>query len=66
MAESEEKLKNLLLKVKEENEKADLKLSIPKNEDHGNQSHHFMVNKWGKTGNSVRFHFLGLPNHSEW
>ena len=30
MAESEEELKSLLMKVKEESEKADLKLSIPK------------------------------------
>ena len=34
MAESEEELKSLLLRVKEENEKADLKLNIPKT-DHG-------------------------------
>ena len=35
MAESEEELKSLLMKVKEENEKADLKLNIQKNLDHG-------------------------------
>ena len=35
MAESEEKLKSLLMKVKEESEKAGLKLSIQKKEDHG-------------------------------
>ena len=35
MAENEEELKNLLMKVKEESEKAGLKLSIPKSEDHG-------------------------------
>ena len=39
MAESEE-LKNLLMKVKEESEKAGLKLNIQKNEDHSIQSHH--------------------------
>ena len=33
--ESKEELKNLLMKVKEESEKAGLKLSIPKSEDHG-------------------------------
>ena len=43
MAESEEKLKNLLMKVKEKSEKVDLKLS--KNKDHGIQSHHFMANR---------------------
>ena len=35
MAESEEELKNLLMNVKEESEKAGLKLNIQKNEDHG-------------------------------
>ena len=44
MAESEEELKSLLMKVKEESEKAGLKLNIKKNEDHGIQSHHFMAN----------------------
>ena len=43
MAESEEKLKNLLRKVKEESEKAGLKLNIQKNEGYGIWSHHFMV-----------------------
>ena len=52
MAESEEKLKSLLMKVKEESEKAGLKLSIQKSEDHGIQSHHFMANRWGNNGNS--------------
>ena len=45
MAESEEALKRLLMKVKEESEKADLKLSIQKNEDHGVWSCHFMANR---------------------
>ena len=35
IAENEEELKNLLMNVKEESEKAGLKLSIPKSEDHG-------------------------------
>ena len=47
-AESEEELKSLLMKVEEESEKADLK----KNKDHGIQSHHFMSNRWGNSGNS--------------
>ena len=42
MAEREEELKSLLMKVKEESEKADLKLNIQKT-DHGIQSHHFMA-----------------------
>ena len=45
MAESEEELKRLLMKVKEESEKAGLKLSIQKTKDHGIQSHHFMANR---------------------
>ena len=66
MAESEEELKNLLMKVKEESEKADLKLSIQKNEDQGIQSHYFMANRWGNNGNSDRLYFLGLQNHCGW
>ena len=50
MAESKEELKSLLMKVKEENEKAGLKLNIQKT-DHGIWSHHFMANKWGNNGN---------------
>ena len=58
MAESEEELKSLLMKVKEESEKVGLKHS--KNEDHVIQSHHFMANRRGKNGNSDRFYFPGL------
>ena len=54
MAESEEELKSLLMKVKEENEKAGLKPSIQKNKDHGIWSHHIMANRWGNNGNSDR------------
>ena len=50
MAESEEELKNLLIKVKEETEKASLKLNIQKT-DHGIWSRHFMANRWGNNGN---------------
>ena len=46
MAESEEELKSLLMKVKEGSEKSDLKLNIQKNKDHGIWSHHFMGNRW--------------------
>ena len=60
MAESEEELKSLLMKVKEESEKVDLKLKHSENEDHGIRSHHFMGNRWGNSGNSVRLYFLGL------
>ena len=44
MAESEEKLKSLLMKVKEESEKVGLK-QHSENEDHGIWSHHFMANR---------------------
>ena len=59
MAESEEELKSLLMKVKVETEKVGLKLNIQK--DHGIQSHHFMGNRWGNSGNSVRLYFGGAP-----
>ena len=57
MAESEEELKSLLMKVKEESEKAGLKLNIQKTKS---WSHHFMGNRQGNSGNSVRL-FLGAP-----
>ena len=69
MAESEEELKSLLMKVKEESEKAGLKLNIQKTEcfsDHGIWSHHLMGTRWGNSGNSVRLYFLGLQNHCRW
>ena len=63
MAESEEELKSLLMKVKEKSEKVELKAQHSENEDHGIQSHHFMGNRWGNTGNIVRLYFGGLQNH---
>jgi len=47
MAESEEELKSLLMKVKEESEKSWLKDQHSENEDHGIWSHHLMANRWG-------------------
>ena len=44
MEESEEELKSLLMKVKEESENSWLKTQHSKNEDHGIWSHHFMAN----------------------
>ena len=58
MAESEEELKSLLMKVKEESW---LKVQHSGNEDHGIWSHHFMGNRWGNSGNSVRFYFFWVP-----
>ena len=66
MAESEEELKSLFIKVKEESEKSWLKTQHSENEDHGIWSHHFMGNRWGNSGNSVRLHFWGLQNHYRW
>ena len=66
MAESEEELKSLLMKVKVESEKGWLKAQHSENEDHGIQSHHFMGNRWGNSGNSVRLYFSGLQNHCRW
>ena len=47
------------MKVKEESEKVGLKLNT-ENEDHGSWSQHFMGNRWGNSGNSVRRYFFGL------
>ena len=66
MAESEEELKSLLMKVKEESEKSYLKAQHSENEDHGIRSHHFMGNRWGNSGNSVRLYFSALQNHCRW
>ena len=54
MAESEEELKSLLMKVKEESEKVGLKLNIQGTKIMA--SHHFMANRWG---NSERLYFGG-------
>ena len=50
MAESEEELKSLLMKVKEESEKVGFKAQHSENEDHGIRSQHFMGNRWGNSG----------------
>ena len=57
MPESEEELKSLLMRVKEESEKSWLKAQHSENEDHGIQSHHFMGNTWRNSVNSVRLLF---------
>ena len=63
MAESEEVLKNVLMKVKEESEKADLKINNQKTKIMTSSPITFMANRWG---NSERLYFLGLPNHCRW
>ena len=53
MAESEEELKSLLMKVKEESEKVGLKLNIQKTKIVASSLiNHFMGNRWGISGNS--------------
>ena len=66
MAENEEEVKSLLMKEKEESETVGLKFNIQKNEDHGIWSHHFMGNRWGNSGNSVRLYIVGFQNHYRW
>ena len=53
---TEEELKSLLMKVKEESEKVGLRLNTQKTKK---RSHHFMANRWENSGNSVRLYFLG-------
>ena len=65
MAESEEELKILLMKVKEESEKVGLKLNIPKMKIMASGP----ITSWqadGETVESVRLYFLGLQNHCRW
>ena len=65
MAESKEELNSPWMKVKEESEKAGLKLNIQKIKD-GIRSHYFMGNRWGNNGNSERLYFPGFQNHCRW
>ena len=65
MAESEEELKSLLMKVKEESEKVGLKLNIQKNKIMASGP----ITSWeidGDSGNSVRLYFFGLQIHCRW
>ena len=64
ISESEEELKSLLMKVKEESEKVGLKLNIQKMKIM--VSGHFMGNRRGNSGNSIRLYFFGLQNHCRW
>ena len=65
MAESEEELKSLLMKVKEENEKVGLKLSIQKTKIMASSP----ITSWeidGETVERVADYFGGLQNHCRW
>ena len=52
MAESEEELKSLLMKVKEKSEKVGLKLNTQKTKIMTSGPNHFMATTWGNSGNS--------------
>ena len=62
MAESEEELKNLLMKLKEESEKVDLKLNIQKTKIMASGP----ITSWQIDGETVSLYFLGLQNHCRW
>ena len=57
MAESKEKLKSLLMKVKEESEKVDLKLNIQKTKIKASSPITSWQKRWGNSGNNVRLFF---------
>ena len=66
MVESEEELKSLLMRVKEEREKAGLKFNIQKTKIMA----FCPITSWqidgGKSGNTESLYFLGLQNHCRW
>ena len=62
MAESEEELKSLLMKVKEEHEKVGLKLNIQKTKIITS----FPITSWQIYGETVADYFGGLQNHCRW
>ena len=67
MAESEEELKSLLMKVKVESEKFGLKLNIQKTKIMAScPITSWEITSWGNSGNSVRLYFLGFQNHCRW
>ena len=64
-SESEEELKSLLMKVKEQNEKAGLKLNIQKTKIMASS----LITLWqidGETVEIVSDYFFGLQNHCRW
>ena len=65
MAESEEELKSLLMKVKEESEKAGLKLNIQKTKSMASGPITSLQID-GETMETVKDYFLGLQNHCRW
>ena len=61
IAESEEELKSLLMKVKEESEKVGFKRNIQKTKVMASNPINFMAKRWGNSGNSVRLYFFWAP-----
>ena len=66
MAEIEDKLKSHFMKVKEESEKAGLKLNIQKTKIKASWCHHFMANRRGKVETMTDFIIFELQNHCRW
>ena len=66
MAESEEELKSLLMKVKEESENVGLKLNIQKTKIMASGPITSWEIRWGNSGNGVRLYYGGLQNHCRW
>ena len=62
MADSEDELKSILMKVEEDSEKNWLKTQHSKIKDPVIQPHCFMANRWGNNGNSERLYLGGLQN----
>ena len=63
MVESEEELKSLLMRVKEESEKAGLKLNIQKTKIMASSPITSQQTIWGGNGNNDRLRFLVVQNH---
>ena len=66
MEESEEELKSLWVKVKEEGEKPGLKFNFQKTKIMTSSPINFTANRWANGGNSIRLYFSGLQNHCRW
>ena len=66
MAEVEEELKSLLMRVKEESENAGLKLNIQKQKIMASGPITSWQTDWGGNGSRERLYFLGLQNHCKW
>ena len=62
MTETEEELKNLLMKVKEESEKVGIKLNIQKTMITASGP----ITSWQIDGETMTIYFLGLQNHGRW